>query len=133
MKQNNKLMGDRVGGWWEPIRAAVWRFAGASSTTDPSALATQQVSTSDAEQTGLALPMPQKVIITYISRQSVHRRKLVPEDHDGLVAALKELVARKGDSWELEILQAEKMTKDEQVQAAARTTVCFRPSCMALV
>lgn len=121
MKQANQLMGFRVGGWWEPIRAAVWRFAGAPLAID-GVSSTEQNQQLNSENS-LALPMPEKIIITYISRQGVHRRKLTAQDHDRLVASLQELVARKGDSWRLDILYAEKMTKDEQVQAAARTTV----------
>jgi len=108
------LMGVPVGGWWEPIRAAMWRFAGAKTIDD--------VRTRDVSGTGSALATPEKVVITYISRQGVGRRKLIAEDHARLVTALEELVERKGSSWELNVLQAEKMTKDEQVRAAARAT-----------
>jgi hypothetical protein len=124
MKQKNQLMGFRVGGWWEPVRAAVWRFAGALPGVDTRTELVEQSQDFKTEN-GLVLPMPDKIIITYISRQGAHRRKLVPEDHYGLVLALQELVARKGDSWRLDILEAEKLTKDEQVQAAARTTVRY--------
>ncbi|RDB23569.1 hypothetical protein Hypma_009271 [Hypsizygus marmoreus] len=123
MKQSNKLMGDRVGGWWEPVRQSIWRFAGVDAgVTGKQVVPAAQVA-GDTKQNELALPMPDKVVITYISRQGVARRKLIQEDHDGLVVALKELAKRKGDSWELVILHAEKMTKDEQVKAAARTTI----------
>ncbi|KAF9468357.1 hypothetical protein BDZ94DRAFT_1154259 [Collybia nuda] len=121
MKQNNQLMGSRVGGWWQPVREAVWRFAGTPLTLDP--VPSPDLPELSKAEDSLALPMPDKIIITYISRQGVSRRKLIPEDHDNLVLALQELVARKGDSWRLDILQAEKLTKDEQVQAAARTTI----------
>ncbi|KAF8063985.1 hypothetical protein FPV67DRAFT_1563106 [Lyophyllum atratum] len=119
MKRNNQLMGHRVGGWWQPMRKAVWHFAGVVSDgkDDVRGLAPEMAGV------GLALPMPKKVVITYISRQGVLRRKLKEDDHEGLVAALQSLVAGKGGSWELVVLHAEKMTKDEQVQAAARTTI----------
>jgi len=117
MNQNHKLMGNKVGGWWEPVRSAVWRFAGVNAAVDTVA---------QPERKGvneLALPMPEKIVITYISRQGVFRRKLLQDDHTALVAALQELVDRKGNSWELHVLHAERMTKDEQIQAAARTTI----------
>ncbi|KAF5375406.1 hypothetical protein D9615_007992 [Tricholomella constricta] len=110
MRRADQLMGHRVGGWWEPLRKAVWEFAGVP----------RGVVTGDSMP---ALAMPEKVVITYISRQGVSRRKLKGKDHEGLVAALEALVARKGDGWELVVLQAEKLTKDEQVRAAARTTI----------
>lgn len=125
MKQNHKLMGSNVGGWWEPIRVAVWRFAGVS--TEPIGAAQPvlgQVDDDGKDSTDPILPMPEKVVITYISRQAVSRRKLLQDDHTALVAALEDLVTRKGTSWELHVLYAERMTKDEQIRAAAKTTVC---------
>jgi hypothetical protein len=104
------------------------------------------------------LPMPERVVISYISRQGARNRKLIPEDHETLVKSMTELVERKnrerlkimaaidntigGDEderrkrqldgpippeWEFNELLAERMTKDDQVKAAARTTVCFFP------
>ncbi|KAL0952933.1 hypothetical protein HGRIS_007146 [Hohenbuehelia grisea] len=120
MVKMRKLPGERIGGWWEPMRQAMWQFAGAS--IDPAlAPGAQQVLSGQAPT--LALPMPETVVITYISRQGVRRRKLVQEDHEGLVVALKELVDRKGKGWELQILQAEGMTKDQQVRAVSRSTI----------
>lgn len=129
MNQNHKLMGSKVGGWWEPVRTAVWRFAGVNLNTgvdvdvDVAAVAVAQPDVKDVNVNELALPMPEKIVITYISRQGVARRKLLQDDHTALVTALEDLVARKGKSWELHVLHAERMTKDEQIQAAARTTV----------
>lgn len=76
---------------------------------------------------------PQKIIITYISRQAV-RRHLIDQDHENLVKSLQELVQRKnaewmrdgrakGREWELQIVQPETLTKDEQVQIMSKTTV----------
>lgn len=104
------------------------------------------------------LPMPERVVISYISRQGARNRKLIPEDHEALVKSMTELVERKnrerfeiiaaidnmigGDEderrrrqaneqippeWEFNELLAETMTKDDQVKAAARTTVCIFP------
>jgi predicted ATPase len=42
-------------------------------------------------------------------------------DHEGLVAALEEMAQRNG--WVLEVPTMEKMSKDEQFELAARTTV----------
>ncbi|SJL08218.1 uncharacterized protein ARMOST_11581 [Armillaria ostoyae] len=98
----------KVGGWWEPIRASVLKFSGLD------------VVRKDRDD----LPMPDKVVITYISRQGTSRRRLTDEAHDSLVTALEELVERKKDEgWELNVMQAERMSKDAQVHAAARTTI----------
>ncbi|KAG6849007.1 hypothetical protein H0H93_012053 [Arthromyces matolae] len=61
--------------------------------------------------------------ITYVSRQSGSRRKLVDSDHLDLVEALEDLVARKGDRWELVMLEAESLTHSGQIKAAERTTI----------
>ncbi|KAF8963256.1 hypothetical protein BDZ97DRAFT_2059156 [Flammula alnicola] len=197
MRVKGKLRGVHVGGWWAPLREAVWRFAGAeegveavsrasgaggsgNSNTPLRDTAKQQqpmahfgfgvdvtdvvgldskapvldASASEVVDVGIEhqkkLPMPKRVVISYISRQSARNRKLVEEDHDVLVKALEALVERKngerkaflegfgravgvdddGDDdgvppleWELSVLQAEKMSKDEQIRAAARTTI----------
>jgi len=62
----------------------------------------------------------EKAVITYVSRQAVKRR-LIPEDHAGLVQALDELSTRRG--YEFNVVQAETLTKDEQLKLMARTTV----------
>lgn len=92
--------------WWEPVRRRVLRFAGVP-------LSVLNIG-SDPTPTG------KKVVVTYISRQQSRRRLLQP-DHDALVAALKTLCDLKG--WTLNIVFAEKLTKDQQLQLAARTTV----------
>lgn len=146
MKKLGKLRGRHIGGWWEPVRNAVWEFAGMSA--QERRLDEVQLPTHDIFIPGVGggkdeildgmgseaqkfLPMPETVVITYISRQS-SRRRLIPEDHDVLVKELEALVKRKNEEekvgemkkkWELHVLQAEKMTKDEQVRAAAKTTV----------
>jgi len=191
MRKKGKLRGIHVGGWWAPLREAVWRFAGAeeglqsitsSSSASGSSLAraatddekqqvmhfmvdntdvvgidnspSKLVEVSDEDQK--KLPLPDKVVISYISRQGARNRKLIQKDHEEMVKVMKELVARKnkerqdflmavdliGDDededgrtkrddyqvpleWEFNVLQAEKMTKDEQIREAARTTVSF--------
>ncbi|KAJ6620761.1 hypothetical protein B0H10DRAFT_2356250 [Mycena sp. CBHHK59/15] len=54
---------------------------------------------------------PSGVVISYIRRQGESRRRLTDDSHEGLVAALLDLVRRKGKSWE-----AQKMTKEEQLK-----------------
>ncbi|KAF7298984.1 hypothetical protein MIND_00846600 [Mycena indigotica] len=121
MHNKNQLAGIRVGGWWEPLRAAALRFAGAEVDAFEN---TEQVSLdSDIREGDPKLAMPSKIVITYISRQGVKRRKLTPKAHEGLVHSLEELVKRKGPSWELNIVEAEKLTRDQQLQLAARTTI----------
>ncbi|KAJ7858970.1 hypothetical protein B0H13DRAFT_2254454 [Mycena leptocephala] len=88
-----------VDGWWESVRSAVLRFAGAD------------------------VQLPDNILITYISRQSAAQRKLTAESHEGLVQALRALVNRKGEKWELVVMEAEKLSKDEQFKIMARTTV----------
>ncbi|KAH9480331.1 hypothetical protein JR316_0006929 [Psilocybe cubensis] len=183
MRKKVRLRGLHVGGWWAPLREAVWRFAGAKEgvaklTSGNSALVKEVDGTQkplamipflseEAEVRGMdaniqpadivdvgashqnLLPLPEKIVISYISRQSARNRKLIKEDHERMVKAIQELVARKnkersdfltakdglhgqktatGDesvplAWEFNELIAEHMTKDEQVQAAARTTI----------
>ncbi|KAG6902177.1 hypothetical protein C0995_003459 [Termitomyces sp. Mi166 len=113
MLNKHQLLGHRVGGWWQPLRKAMWDFAGADLGPVHKDSSTEQSS----------LSLPEKIVITYISRQGGPRRKLREVDHADLVSALEALVARKGAGWELVVLQAERISKDEQIQAAARTTI----------
>lgn len=62
----------------------------------------------------------EKVVVTYINRQGV-RRHLVEEDHDRLVRDLEDMAHR--NHWELNVVQAEKLTKEEQLELVAKTTV----------
>lgn len=161
MRKLGQLRGRHVGGWWEPVRNAIWDFAGIP--VDEKKLDDIQVPKEGLEIRGYGegsdeilngvgveaqrfLGLPEKIVINYISRQGTSKRKLVTEDHDALVEELKVLVEKKnkeamkdlkedGDKWvrwrplwELNVLQAEKMTKDEQVRAAAKTTVNLFPS-----
>lgn len=56
-----------------------------------------------------------------VSRQNWNRRKLVPADHDALVATLT--AASESEGWEFTVADMETMPKDEQVRLAARTTI----------
>jgi len=151
---------DLVGGWWSGIREAIWRFAGVErginkeGGEDAHAVGggwnwLEEADAEGAEVYGspveqgaddvpvrdpqLDLPFPEKVVITYINRQGV-RRHLIEENHDGMVAALQELVERKnfvdGKEWELNVVQAEKLSKDEQVRVVANSTVRSLSRCL---
>ncbi|KAF9487953.1 hypothetical protein BDN71DRAFT_1404003 [Pleurotus eryngii] len=109
VRVRGQLPGIKVGGWWAPVREAVWKLAG--------------VRLDDFLQPTTQLPVPETIVITYISRQRGSRRKLVEENHEGLVDALMELVERKGRGWEFQPLEAERMTKDQQVRAVSRSTI----------
>jgi hypothetical protein len=165
MRLKGKLKGFYVGGWWAPLREAMWKFAGAdiefhdlenapSSPVDLKPLKSNVDPTTVVNFSPEAqsyLPMPEKIVLTYIDRQTAHSRNLIESDHSGLILAIQELVDRKNKErrvflqqdeedlpvlagkrakqipleWEFNVMQAGKMTKDEQVRAAARTTVCF--------
>lgn len=60
-------------------------------------------------------------VITYISRQDWGRRMLLPKDHDRLVKALEGL--RKEHGYEVNIVNMDKLSRQEQFQLAGRTTV----------
>lgn len=150
MLTTSRLVGVHAGRWWDPLRQAVWRYAGVRS---PDAvnwmnqhgqedqaqveLAKERGVTPDLVRQGAfqsLLPMPNKVTITYISRQPSRGRKLTPQSNFSLVKALVELVDRRnaarteeedGPEWDFNLVVAEELTKDEQIQIAARTTVSF--------
>ncbi|KAF5325739.1 hypothetical protein D9611_000649 [Ephemerocybe angulata] len=167
MRKEGKLRGIHVGGWWAPVREAIWKFAGvevqAGGVIDGAqvafkvgtnarvgneddahlahahAVAAEEKGVVDVgEETQAALPMPSEIVITYISRQSARNRKLTVDDHKLLVESMDDLVKRKNEErkvalakspkdtippWEFRVLEAEHLSKDQQVQAAARTTI----------
>ncbi|KAJ6531795.1 hypothetical protein B0H19DRAFT_966371 [Mycena capillaripes] len=108
MAQRGKI--DLIGNWWASMRAALLRYAGG----DPH---------EDLQPT---LQEPETVVITYINRQGT-RRHLLEEDNRVLVAAMEELVERKnqegGKKWEFNDVHAERLSLDEQVRYAAKTTI----------
>lgn len=127
---------DKHGSWWRPIKHAVWRFAGVKMDGKEGSFWDRAL-----DDNSLTSPPPdfeetERIVITYISRQDT-RRHLIPEDHEALVENLEALVRRKnveimsmvhtgggtGKRWELNVVRAEKMTKDDQIRLAARTTV----------
>ncbi|KAG9078831.1 hypothetical protein FS749_009101 [Ceratobasidium sp. UAMH 11750] len=113
--------------WWEPVRRRVLKMAGVHEAIQDLSL-WWYGGEEDVKrlQGGLEGGKP-TVVITYISRQTAGRRKLVQADHEVLVAELKDLVARKNAQgvrpWHLEIVEAEHLSREEQVRLAARTTV----------
>lgn len=144
----------------------MWRFAGAdvefhdfgNATSSSSVAMGSNMDSSDATIVNISpeaqkqLPMPQKIILTYINRQTAKSRNLIEANNSALIQAIEELVDKKNKErrvalgllkqegedpvgvvkkrraqipleWEFSIMHAEKLTKDEQVRAAARTTV----------
>ncbi|EKM79326.1 hypothetical protein AGABI1DRAFT_74269 [Agaricus bisporus var. burnettii JB137-S8] len=87
--------------WWMPIRNNVIKFARLDSDTG-----------------GGTTGAP---VITYISRQQWGRRMLIPEHHEKLVHELHKL--RDVYGYEVNIVEAENMSRVEQIRLAARTTV----------
>ncbi|KAJ9116172.1 hypothetical protein QFC20_000852 [Naganishia adeliensis] len=117
--------------WWEPIRRQVLRFAGTPEdvisrnlwghgAVNPATFDHDSELRSSLGDPELAPPADWKPLVTYISRQS-SRRRLTPESHADLVNALEKHSKAKG--WELQIVEAEHMTKEEQLNLAARTTI----------
>ncbi|KAH0827928.1 hypothetical protein J3R83DRAFT_3561 [Lanmaoa asiatica] len=127
---------DKNGSWWRSIKHAVWHFAGVTIDGEEGSFGNHMLDNKSPPSPPLDFEETEKIVITYISRQD-SRRHLVPEDHEVLVESLEALVHRKnaetmsmthtggiaGKEWELNVVKAEKMTKDEQVQLAARTTI----------
>lgn len=98
--------------WWSVIRNKVVQFAG----IDPDAYAG---TLSNHDLDGIRAGDPP--VVTYISRQSWGRRMLIPEDHDRLVSELYRLRDLYG--YEVHVVEADKMTRRDQIRLAARTTV----------
>lgn len=87
--------------WWSPIARNAMQFAG---LVDESSLV----------ETG-------RPVITYISRQKRGGRMLVPEHHERLVEELYSLRDKYG--YEVNIASMEKLSREEQIRLAARTTI----------
>ncbi|KAK8850528.1 hypothetical protein IAR55_004446 [Kwoniella newhampshirensis] len=113
--------------WWEPIRRQVLRYSGVAEEIISRNLeghgAIDPVTTVGPGVDSVEPLAPQGTyapVITYISRQS-SRRRLTKESHEDLVKVLEERSKKLG--WELIIVEAEKMTKEEQFALAGRTTI----------
>ncbi|KAG8925786.1 hypothetical protein FRC00_003623 [Tulasnella sp. 408] len=87
--------------WFEPVRTNVVEFAGLHRSEGSGTM--------------------HKPVITYVNRQDWGRRMLKPEDHEGLVRALRRLEKERG--WEVNIVAMDKLTREEQFQLAGRTTI----------
>ncbi|KAF7307660.1 hypothetical protein MKEN_01125800 [Mycena kentingensis (nom. inval.)] len=87
--------------WWSSIRNNVVKFAGL-----------------DPEEGSSTMTRP---VITYVSRQSWGRRMLIQADHEQLVAELDKIGSIYG--YEINVVEAENMSRLEQLQLAARTTI----------
>lgn len=129
-------VGDPGPWWWEPVRRQVLRFAGVQEdvldislegygAVDPANLSTdpdlvKELTPPAREPLSSLKEMGKQPLVTYISRQS-SRRRLTPDSHKDLVKALE--AHSKANGWELMVVEAEKLSKEEQLQLAARTTV----------
>ncbi|KAB5591852.1 hypothetical protein CTheo_4717 [Ceratobasidium theobromae] len=119
--------------WWEPFRRRVLKMASVDEAIQDLSLWWHGTE-ADVARLSQTLPGGRPAVhITYISRQTAGRRKLIQADHEALVQALKDLVQRKNAEartgspasrqWELEIVEAEHISREEQIRIAARTTV----------
>lgn len=85
--------------WWSTIRMAVLEYS--------------KVRKEDV--------MHRVPVITYVSRQGWGRRMLKEDDHVRLVASLEELRQRR--QIEVNIVELDRIPREEQIRVAARTTV----------
>ncbi|KAH9858516.1 hypothetical protein C2E23DRAFT_4452 [Lenzites betulinus] len=116
--------------WWEPVRRAVLRFGGVEERIQDIGVkadgfvagSAQMPGAGEVAATGRAASglRDSEVVITYISRQA-SRRHLLDPDHAALIVALEDMCKQHG--WELNVVQAEKLSKEQQLSIAARTTV----------
>jgi len=114
--------------WWEPVRRQILRYAGIADeildrnlegygALDPAGIRPGPGMTNTEP---LAPPGQYSPVVTYISRQK-SRRRLTAGSHNDLVNALTERSKKIG--FELVVVEAEKLTKEEQFALAGRTTV----------
>ncbi|KAG8696212.1 hypothetical protein FRC11_000900 [Ceratobasidium sp. 423] len=117
--------------WWEPLRRRVLKMSSVDQAIQDLSL-WWYGSEADVARLSEKLEGGKTTVrITYISRQTARHRKLIKEDHDGLVVALTELVERKNalppspenPPWHLEIVEAEHISREEQVRIAATTVM----------
>ncbi|KAF9484502.1 hypothetical protein BDN70DRAFT_928375 [Pholiota conissans] len=112
---------DLSGRWWDSVRENILEFAGVAMHTRDGVGRVARISGAQS-----LLSKPEQITITYLVRQG-ERRRLIQEDHDGLVQALKEMVERKkaqdGQEWNLRIVEPETLSKDDQVDLASKTTI----------
>ncbi|KIM64039.1 hypothetical protein SCLCIDRAFT_116178 [Scleroderma citrinum Foug A] len=87
--------------WWVPITTSVMEFAGLD------------------EASIVATSTPP--VITYVSRQTARGRMLMTEHHNRLIEELYEL--RDKYAYEVNVVSMEKLSREEQIGLAARTTI----------
>jgi hypothetical protein len=129
--------------WWEPIRRQMLRYSGVPEDVldrnleglgaiDPATVNQPHMAGVDtdvnvgagvSEVEPLATPGTYTPLVTYISRQS-SRRRLTPESHADLVQHLEDRAKTVG--FELVIVEAEKLSMEDQFALAGRTTVSTR-------
>ena len=127
--------------WWEDVRREVLTFAGANPNAKEIVKAVHPVDPNILESA-----MPEKIVVTYVSRQEVGRRLLVESDHETLVKSLEQLVQRKNaewvrdglgngtaKEWELQVVNAERMAIVDQIKVFARTSVSLTVLSVALL
>ncbi|KIO18416.1 hypothetical protein M407DRAFT_31920 [Tulasnella calospora MUT 4182] len=102
--------------WWMPIRNNVVTFA-AGEDADALVMAEKK---KRQEYSGLTTTTPP--VITYVTRQQWGKRMLRDSDHTALVDKLHEL-KRDNKDWEVNVVQLEELSREEQIRLAARTTV----------
>ncbi|KAG8890646.1 hypothetical protein FRB98_006149 [Tulasnella sp. 332] len=112
--------------WWEPIRRSVMRFSDVEKSVRD-----RSVIWDDSYNWGLEVSEPNSkllktaskrmpIVISYIVRVSFYRM-LTQAAHLALIDALTQLCASKG--WEFNAVHAERMTREEQIQMAAKSTI----------
>lgn len=126
--------------WWEPIRRQMLRYSGVQEgildrnleglgAIDPATVNQPHMAGVDtdvnvgvgvSEVEPLATPGTYSPLVTYISRQN-SRRRLTPESHADLVRHLEDRAKTVG--FELVIVEAEKLSMEDQFALAGRTTV----------
>ncbi|KAG8967071.1 hypothetical protein FRC05_002285 [Tulasnella sp. 425] len=94
--------------WWMPLRNNVVTFAAGED-------AYGMVKRKKRQETS-------SPVITYVTRQQWGKRMLRDSDHTALVDKLHQL-KRTNKDWEVNVVQLETLSKEEQIRLAARTTV----------
>lgn len=129
--------------WWSPVRKNLLDFVGSTDAEaraddihgvgfeediDEDDVESEEKQEEEQHENEEALEKVQaklaksgKPVITYISRQDWGRRMLKPESHAVFVEELKKLEEKYG--WEVNIVAMDKLTRDEQIRLAARSTV----------
>ncbi|KAJ7600474.1 hypothetical protein C8J56DRAFT_813276 [Mycena floridula] len=102
--------------WWLTLRNKVVELAGIDAEEYVSTLSNHQILDIASD-----VAIPGAPVITYISRQKWGRRMLIPADHERLVAELYKL--REIYGYEVNVVDAENLSRVEQIRLAARTTI----------